>query len=184
MFCLFTTAAFAAHVVGSLNMKNGWTLEKYAKDGDNTFSHCAIENAWKASSDYNRRKLRGNILYFALKVYESKHMELILGSGGWKLKKDTPYKLTMLFDGGASFTFPNMTATDDETIMSTLFTPSDSDWYSAMMGSNSVELSINGQSIGEFTLDGSRIAMSELLNCWSVSLDNNKFDPSFGGESK
>lgn len=180
LFTLISTAAYAAHQVGSVKLPNGWLLEKYNKDGGNDFSHCSIINAWKASSDYNRRKMRGDMLHFALKVFESKSMEFLLGGPEWKLKVGQEYKVTMRTSDGKVYTFTKVFAVDPE-ILSTTFTPPDSQWYSSMMGSESVELLVNDQSLGEFTLDGSRIAFSELLNCWSSNLDAQKFDPSFGG---
>ena len=96
------------------------------------------------------------------------------------IKSRYKYTIKTITSDGQSWVFDRVTAID-QSILSAIFTPQDGKWYSSMMRSDSVEFLINGQSIGQFTLEGSRIAFSELLNCWSSSLDTQKFDPSFGG---
>lgn len=180
LIVMITTNAFAAQEAGSINLPNYWKLIKYNKDNSSEFSHCSIMNDWVPSTEYNKKRMRASVLHFALKVYKGKSMELLLGGSGWELNPATKYTIKTITSDGQSWVFDRVTAID-QSILSAIFTPQDGKWYSSMMSSDSVEFLINGQSIGQFTLGGSRIAFSELLNCWSSSLDTQKFDPSFGG---
>jgi hypothetical protein len=90
-------------------------------------------------------------------------MQIMLMGYQWNLVVGNKYKVEFVFDDNLLSSI-NITATDKDVLKEPF--PPNGEWYKRMMEANVLEIIIDDQSIGTFSMEKSGKALTELLNCY------------------
>jgi len=153
----------------------GWNIGTYTGKEDGRFYHCMANTIFEAKTYEQSKIMRTKALGLAITIADVKGtewMQIAIMGWQWNLTVGNKYQVKFVFDDDL-WSSINITATDKDTLKEP-FEPN-GEWYKRMMNAKTVEILIDGQSIGKYNMKHSGKALAELLHCYA---QNSK--PTFG----
>jgi hypothetical protein len=174
MLMLSTPVCANDTIEGAKRVIGGWTIIEYLNP-DKTFSHCSASIEYFPKTKQGREAMRSDVVSMMIKYYVSGTMSIILLGNKWKFTDGNSYSIQFNMSDNQVY---NVDAIGDKRgALISEFSPN-TDWYKSLMGSESMEILIEGSSVGGFPLKKSRDSLGELLKCWNANV--NPEDTSFG----
>ncbi len=160
------TPVFAEFEQTDAQKIGGWTVGTYNDKDTGRFTHCMVDTIFSAQTYEQSKRMRTKALGFAISVAEvdgKEWMQIMLMGYQWNLVVGNKYKVEFVFDDNLLSSI-NITATDKDVLKEPF--PPNGEWYKRMMEANVLEIIIDDQSIGTFSMEKSGKALTELLNCY------------------
>jgi len=178
-FLVWQTQAFADQAeFEKTNAKKigDWEIQTFSVLGSGVFTHCSAAIYFEPKNQKEFERMRTKILGFIITIASEDRMQIVLAGRSWNLEVGRNYLVQFNFPDG---TFSNIESkATDKWVIKQQFEIG-SEWYQRMMDAKSVEITIDGQSLGWFNMNKSRNALTELMHCYE---ENSR--PTFEGKGQ
>lgn len=185
---LFASPAFAFDPNAEKTTKKwtvgAWEIGEVKVKETGEFSHCMMSTTFSAKNKESAERMKTSDLILLLKVNYDTSFNFILVGFDWNLNKGKKYNVASRYSTGKIYNIMTTADGPDKGIALDVNFGADGEWTQNFMEAEWVEFFIDKQSIGSFYLNGSRKAMTSMLNCYAANTPAASEAPTFGEGSE